>query len=45
MTRFDCSALSEQGADPDANEDSFALDAELGLFAIADGVGGRPGGE
>ena len=42
--RLDCYALSEQGPDRDANEDGFALDASAGLFAVADGLGGRPGG-
>jgi protein phosphatase len=27
------------------NEDSFFLDQELGIFAVADGVGGIPGGD
>jgi protein phosphatase len=42
--QLDCYALSEQGPDRDANEDAFALDAAAGLFAVADGMGGRPGG-
>ena len=35
-------ALSEQ-AERDTNDDFFAAESELGLFAVADGIGGRPG--
>lgn len=44
MTEFDCYALSDAGRDPDGNEDAFVLDERASVFAIADGVGGRPGG-
>jgi len=44
MPTFDCFALSEAGHDPDGNEDACLLDAGAGVFVIADGVGGRPGG-
>jgi hypothetical protein len=42
--RFDWFSLSEQGRDPHGNED-FALGAPgAGVFVVADGMGGRPGG-
>jgi len=42
--RFDWFSLSEQGRDPHGNED-FALGApDAGVFVVADGMGGRPGG-
>lgn len=44
MPTFDCFALSDAGRDPDGNEDSCVLDENAGVFVIADGVGGRPGG-
>jgi protein phosphatase len=34
--------LSET-ADRDTNDDSFVADPEAGIFAVADGIGGRPG--
>jgi protein phosphatase len=42
--RFDCFGLSERGEDHEFNDDHFALDAAAGLFAVADGMGGRPDG-
>ena len=44
MSEIECFAISEQGADPDGNDDFVATDPELGMFVIADGMGGRPGG-
>ena len=44
MPTFDCYALSDAGRDPDGNEDACLLDEGAGVFVIADGVGGRPGG-
>ena len=44
MPTFDCFALSDAGRDPDGNEDACVLDEGAGVFVIADGVGGRPGG-
>lgn len=44
MSHFDCFALSEQGAGLETNDDFAALDAERGIFIVADGMGGRPGG-
>jgi protein phosphatase len=35
-------ALSEQ-ANRETNDDFFAAEAAVGLFAVADGIGGRPG--
>ena len=34
--------LSEQ-ANRESNDDCFAADGQIGLFAVADGIGGRPG--
>lgn len=45
MLVFDCFALSEAGHDPEVNEDFMVLDPTAGVFAVADGIGGRPGGE
>lgn len=36
--------LSETGSVRSANEDSYLLDSENGLFAVADGLGGLPNG-
>jgi serine/threonine protein phosphatase PrpC len=44
MSRFDCFAISEQGPEDDVNDDACAVDGELGVFLVADGMGGRPGG-
>ncbi len=41
---FDCFAISEQGADPDGNDDYVIAEPKAGIFIIADGMGGRPGG-
>lgn len=40
-----CAARTDTGRVRKANEDSFALDAELGLFVVADGMGGMAHGE
>jgi serine/threonine protein phosphatase PrpC len=44
MNKLDCFALSMPGANHKANEDSMGIDIERGVFVIADGMGGRPGG-
>jgi serine/threonine protein phosphatase PrpC len=38
-------ALSHPGLVRDHNEDAFALVADCGLYVVADGVGGQPGGK
>jgi protein phosphatase len=43
--RFRASALSDRGRVRRNDEDAFLLDADLGLFAVADGVGGHSAGE
>lgn len=44
MPTFDCYVATEAGHNPDGNEDACILDPRDGIFVIADGVGGRPGG-
>jgi len=41
---FDWSALTDKGPNADTNEDFVAAEPGYGLFAVADGMGGRPGG-
>lgn len=38
-------ALSDTGRVRAQNEDRFFCDPELGVFAVADGIGGKPGGQ
>jgi len=38
-------AATDTGRKRDHNEDSFVVDGDLGLFAVADGMGGHQGGE
>jgi protein phosphatase len=38
-------AQTDVGCQRQNNEDSFAYDAELGIFAVSDGMGGSAGGE
>lgn len=45
MSAFDCFAISEQGCELDGNDDCALLDPECGIFVVADGLGGRPGGD
>ena len=44
MSEFNCFAMSEPGANHEINEDFLAIEPGLGVFVIADGMGGRPGG-
>ena len=42
---FEFSALTDTGRKRAANEDSYLVDEELGLFVVADGMGGHAAGE
>jgi protein phosphatase len=42
--RFSVSACTDVGRKRAANEDSYALEEKLGLFAVADGLGGHVAG-
>ena len=42
--RFRSAALTDIGKIREENEDRYLRDDELGLFAVADGIGGLPGG-
>lgn len=43
--RCEAYAFSEGASPCSPNEDSFLVDVDIGAFVVADGVGGRPGGE
>ena len=43
--KYNCFALSEAAGSRDSNEDFVALRPDLGIFAVADGVGGKPAGD
>lgn len=43
--RLEVGIISEKGPLHDTNEDSYRLDAEIGLFLLADGMGGYQAGE
>ncbi len=44
MNPWDCFGLSEQGSDLESNDDFVVTDPKLGVFLVADGMGGRLGG-
>jgi len=44
MSRFECFAHSEPSGIHETNEDYVSVDSDAGVFVIADGLGGRPGG-
>ena len=44
MIAFDYFTISEQGGKCNTNEDYVMVNTELGLFIVADGIGGRPAG-
>ena len=43
--RFQSWVISDKGLKREGNQDSFLVDERLGLFIVADGVGGHQGGE
>ncbi|UOF00038.1 Stp1/IreP family PP2C-type Ser/Thr phosphatase [Bdellovibrio reynosensis] len=43
--KFDSWYLTDKGLRRDSNQDSFLVNKELGLFIVADGMGGHMGGE
>jgi serine/threonine protein phosphatase PrpC len=42
--RYEVAGMTDQGKVRERNEDSFAVRRDLGLFLVADGMGGAPGG-
>ena len=45
MVKLHASSMSDTGRQRDSNEDSFAMDNALGLYIVADGMGGHSAGE
>lgn len=45
MIKFDSWYLTDRGLRRDSNQDSCLVNKELGLFVVADGMGGHTGGE
>jgi PPM family protein phosphatase len=43
--KFQCWCITDKGLKRQGNQDSFMIDERLGLFIVADGVGGHMGGE
>ncbi|EYF07613.1 PP2C family protein-serine/threonine phosphatase [Chondromyces apiculatus] len=45
LLRIEAAGATDVGRQREHNEDSFASDADLGLFIVADGIGGAASGE
>ena len=45
MMKFDVAALTDVGLKREINQDSVLVNHDLGLFVVADGMGGHRGGE
>jgi serine/threonine protein phosphatase PrpC len=45
VVRLQASGISDTGRQRDSNEDYFAIDNALGLYIVADGMGGHSAGE
>lgn len=43
--KFDVWCRTDKGLRRDSNQDSFLINKEIGLFVVADGMGGHSGGE
>jgi PPM family protein phosphatase len=43
--KFQCWCLTDKGLKRAGNQDAFLIDERLGVFVVADGVGGHMGGE
>lgn len=43
--KFDCWYLTDKGLRRESNQDSLLINKDLGLFVVADGMGGHSGGE
>ncbi len=43
--KFNVWSITDKGLRRDSNQDSFLVNSELGLFIVADGMGGHSGGE
>lgn len=43
--KFQCWCITDKGLKRQANQDSYLIDERLGVFLVADGVGGHMGGE
>ncbi len=43
--KFDCWYLTDKGLRRESNQDSLLINKDLGLFIVADGMGGHSGGE
>lgn len=45
VSQFTCGARTDKGRVRENNEDSFAIEPELNLFVLSDGMGGQASGE
>jgi serine/threonine protein phosphatase PrpC len=43
--RFQSWCVTDKGRKRESNQDSYLIDERLGVFIVADGVGGHTGGE